>query len=62
MYKRLYKMRNDIFSLEDSLEHLQTEVKGKNEKSPYLIGGFYQPNFENAKKIEWIGKQTQFYL
>lgn len=55
-------MRNDIFSLEDSLEHLQTEVKGKNEKSPYLIRGFYQPNFENAKKIEWIGKQTQFYL
>ena len=55
-------MRNDIFSLEDSLEHLQIEVKGKNKKSSYLIGGFYQSYFENDKKIEWIGKQTQFCL
>ena len=55
-------MRNGISSLEDSFEHLQIEVKGKNKKLPYLIGDFYQPYFKNAKKIEWIGKQTQFCL
>ena len=53
-----YKKRNDIDSLDDFLEYLSVE----NKISPYLIGGFYQHNFKNAKKIKWIGKQTQFYL
>ena len=47
-----YKIRNDIISLNDSLEHLWVELKGKNKKSPNLIGVVYQPP-ENAKKIEW---------
>ena len=51
-----YKIRNDIISLDDSLEHLWVEVKGKNKKTPYLIGIVYQPSSENAKKIEWIEK------
>ena len=51
-----YKIRNDIISLDDSLEHLWVEIKGKNKKSPYLIGVVYQPSSENAKKIEWIEK------
>ena len=51
-----YKIRNDIISLDDSLEHLWVEVKEKNKKSPYLIGVVYQHNSENAKKIEWINK------
>ena len=51
-----YKFRNDIISLDDSLEHLWVDVKGKNKKSPYLIGVVYQPSSENAKKIEWIEK------
>ena len=46
-----YKIRNDIISLNDSLEHLWVELKGKNKKSPNLIV-VYQPP-ENAKKIEW---------
>ena len=51
-----YKIRNDIISLDNSLEHLWVEVKGKNKKSPYLIGVVQQPSSENAKKIEWIEK------
>ena len=51
-----YKIRNYIFSLDDSLEHPWVEVKGKNQNSPYLIGIVYQPNSENAKKIEWTEK------
>ena len=51
-----YKIRNDIISLDNSLEYLWVEVKGKNKKSPYLIGVVYQPSSENAKKIEWIEK------
>ena len=47
-----YKTRNDIISLDDSLEHLWVEVKDKTKKSPYLIGVVYQPSSENAKKIE----------
>ena len=48
----IYKIRNNIISLDDSLEHQWVEVKNKNKKSPYLIGVVYQPNSENAKKIE----------
>ena len=51
-----YKIRNDIISLDDSLEHLWVKVKGKNKNSPYLAGDVYQPSSENAKKIEWIEK------
>ena len=51
-----YKIRNDIISLNNSLEHLWFEVNGKNKKSRYLIGIVYQPSSENAKKIEWIEK------
>ena len=51
-----YKIRNDKISLDDSLEHLWVEIKGKNKKSPYLIGVAYQPSSKNAKKIEWIEK------
>ena len=51
-----YKIRNDIIGLDNSLEHLWVEVKGKNKKSPYSIGIVYQPSSENAKKIEWIEK------
>ena len=45
-----------MISLDDSLEHLRVEVKGKNKKSPYLIGVVYQLSSENAKTIEWIEK------
>ena len=51
-----YKIRNDIISPDDALEHLWVEVKDKNKKSPYLIGIVYQPSSENAKKIQWIEK------
>ena len=51
-----YKIRNDIISLDDSLEHLWVKVKGKNKKLPYLIGIVYHPSFENAKKIDRIEK------
>ena len=51
-----YKIRNDIISLDDSLEHQWVDVNGKNKKSPYLIRVVYQPSSENAKKIEWTEK------
>ena len=51
-----YKIRNDVISLDNSLEHQWVEVKGKNKKLPYLIGVFYQPSSRNAKKIDWIEK------
>ena len=54
IHKRLYAY--DIISLDDSLGHLWVEVRGKNKKSPYLIGIVYQPSSENAKKVEWIEK------
>ena len=51
-----YKIRTDIISLHGSLEHLWVEVKGKNKKSPCLIGVVYQSSSGNTKKIEWIEK------
>ena len=41
-----YKIRNDIISIDGSLEHQWVEV----------IGIVYQPSSENAKKVEWTEK------
>ena len=32
-----YKVRNDIVSINETLDHLWIEVQGKNKRSPYLI-------------------------
>ena len=42
--------------LDESIEHLWVVIQGKKKKSARLIGLFYQPSFENNKKIELIEK------
>ena len=48
------KLRNDIFSLDSSIEHLWLEIQGKNRNSHFLLGIFYQPNFDSHLKLEWL--------
>lgn len=50
------KVRNDIFSLDSSIEHLWLEIQGKNRNSHFLLGVFYQPNFDTQLKQEWLKK------
>ena len=49
-----YETRNDIISLDNSLEHLWVKVKGQNKKIA-LFDWDCLP-VKNAKKIEWIEK------
>lgn len=44
------KVRNDIVSIDETLDHLWIEVQGKNKRSPYLIRIVSQPSSKNAKK------------
>ena len=48
-------------SLDDSLEHLWVDVKGKNKKLPYLIGVFYLVP-KMLRKLNAWKKFMQFYL
>ena len=54
-----YKVRNDIVSINETLDHLWIEVQGKNKRSPYLIRIVSQPSSRNAKKIIWIEKNQR---
>lgn len=54
-----YKVRNDIVSINETLDHLWIEVQGKNKRSPYLIRIVSQTSSRNAKKIIWIEKNQR---
>ena len=41
-----YKRRQDIISINKSIEHLWIEMRGCNKNNSYLIGVFYQPSSE----------------
>ena len=51
-----FKERNDLNSLDDSLESQWIEIKGKNRRSNTLIGTFYQPSSMTAEKMVWLKK------
>lgn len=51
-----FKLRNDITTLHNELEHIWIEINGSNRHSKILLGVFYQPNFDDASKAEWLSK------
>ncbi|XP_057296305.1 uncharacterized protein LOC130625270 [Hydractinia symbiolongicarpus] len=51
-----FKLRNDITTLHNELEHIWIEINGRNRHSKILLGVFYQPNFDDASKAEWLSK------
>lgn len=57
-----YKVRNDIRKLDESIENLWLEIKGKNKNSSYLFGSFYQPCSVESEKREWLDKLDNLLL
>ena len=54
--KITYKRRQDIINIDNTVEHLWTEVRGTNKNNPYLMGTFYQPTPKDSEKEKWLGK------
>ena len=51
-----YQVRKDLVKLDESMEHLWLEVKGKNKNASYLMGTFYQPSSIAKEKTVWLEK------
>ena len=51
-----YLVRKDIIRLDQDLEHLWVEVKGKNKNHSFLVASIYQPHSDNNVKDAWISK------
>lgn len=50
----IYKTRDDITKLDNSIEHVWIEVKGRNKNYSYLVGTFYQPSSIEREKKDWL--------
>lgn len=48
--------RNDIIDLDNELEHLWVEIKGRNNQSNILVGVIYQPKFLIHEQELWLEK------
>ena len=51
-----FTLRNDIMKVDNSIETIWIEVRGKNKNSAFLIGGFYQPSSDEKEKQCWLEK------
>ena len=51
-----YKIRDDIFRKDTSIEHFWIEIKSKSKGNSYILGIFYQPSSVDADKIIWLEK------
>ncbi len=51
-----HKTRNDIQSLDNSIEHQWIELTGKTKLSNILIGIVYQPSSVTRERFEWLDK------
>ena len=51
-----YKVRHDLNTIDERIEHLRIECKGNNCNKNYLVAALYQPNSDEKKKRILIGK------
>jgi len=51
-----YKVRNDLNKIEPSFEHLWIQCNHDTPKTSFLVGTFYQPNFTDNEKRDWLEK------
>ena len=51
-----YKISKHIVNLKPDIEHIWIELTYRNKHSFVLVGVFYQDNFNNTSKTEWLGK------
>ena len=51
-----YKERNYLMRVEPFVEHIWIEISGKNKNSNVLLGVFYQPDSDPARKVSGLEK------
>ena len=51
-----FTLRNDITKIDDSIETIWIQVRGKSRNSAFLIGTFYQPSSDEKAKQCWLEK------
>ena len=50
------KVRQDLDKIDESIETLWIELRGRNKNTPFLTGVIYQPSSNETEKLVWLEK------
>ena len=50
------KVRQDLGKIDESIETLWIELRGRNKNTPFLTGVVYQPSSNETEKLVWLEK------
>ena len=50
------KVRHDLGKIDESIEILWIELRGRNKNTPFLTGVVYQPSSNKTEKSVWLEK------
>ena len=45
-----------MYKIDESIEILWSELRGRNKNTPFLTGVVYQPSSNETEKLVWLGK------
>ena len=51
-----FKVRHDVGKIDESIEILRIELRGRNKNMPFLTGVVYQPSSNETEKLVWLEK------
>ena len=54
-----FTVRHDFNKIDETIEILWIELRGRNKNTPFLTGVVYQPSSNEAEKLEWLHKFEQ---
>ena len=49
-----YTVRHDLSKIDETLEILWVEIRGRNKNNSYLVGSIYQPSSNETEKRQWL--------
>ena len=49
-----YTVRHDLSKIDETLETLWVEIRGRNKNNSYLVGSIYQPSSNETEKRQWL--------
>ena len=51
-----FNVRHNLGKIDESIEILQAEVRGRNKNTPVLIGVVYEQSINETEKLIWLEK------
>ena len=51
-----FKVSHDLGKIDESIEILWIELRGRNKNTPFLTGVVYQPSSKETEKLIWLEK------